>query len=283
MRTMSCIADCQERQNMTTSHALADIADQGMLPVSKQENPAHAHVHAHAILAAFSDQTVEEKRMAVVFRMAIGDSRLTSGQLEEELRAALKMASENDKNNGWKAPEGAKGAALYGPKRASMNTVSSTIRQVWGALSHCNLAATHTSDGQGRPNALKPSTSFAFAVKEARKALKEHQIDWRGAPLPTEDQKAAVGASKALADEMAAYAKEYPIRAGETIADFQKRQALAVEIRLIEGEKEREEAAVKEAAENLIKAHGLEMCTLIADLLYAQWEEHVKVQTQQAE
>ncbi len=263
--------------SQNTSHAMADIAEQGMLPISKQGQPAHAHIHAHAILAAFSDQANEERRMAVVFRMALGDARLTSGQLEEELKAALKLASENDKNNGWVPPIGAKGQALYGPKRASMNTVSSCIRQVWGALSHCGIGQATTSDGAHKVTSVTASTPFSFALKEARRALKEQKIDWRGAPLPTEDQKAVSEASKAIAAEMNAYMKEHPLKAGETIADFQKRQALAVEIRLMEGG-EVEKKAVKAAADKLIKAHGLEFCTLIADALYAAWNEHVDTQ-----
>lgn len=264
-------------------HALQTIAEEGLLPVSKQDKPAHAHIHAHAILAAFGDTATEERRMAVVYRMALGDSRLTCGQLEEELKAALKLASENDKNNGWIAPAGAKGQALYGPKRASMNTVSSCIRQVWGALSHCGIGSATTSDGQHKAKHVNASTPFSFALKEARKALKAQGIDWRGAPLPTEDQKAASEASKAVAAEMNAYAREFPLRAGETIAEFQARQAIAVEIRLLDSEKEREEAAVAAAADKLIKAHGLEFCTLIADMLYVRWNEYAEAQQGKAE
>lgn len=259
-------------------HALQTIANQGMGPISKQDKPAHAHIHAHAILAAFGDTATEERRMAVVYRMALGDSRLTCGQLEEELKAALKLASENDKNNGFIPPVGAKGQALYGPKRASMNTVSSCIRQVWGALSHCGIGQSIKSDGAANAKHISASTPFSFALKEARKALKEQGIDWRGAPLPTEDQKAASEASKAVAAEMNTYARQFPLCAGETIAQFQARQAIAVEIRLLDSEKEREEAAVQAAADKLIKAHGLEFCTLIADALYAKWNEHVDTQ-----
>lgn len=259
-------------------HAMQQIASQGMGPVQKEDKPAHAHVHAHAILAAFSDQSVEEKRMGVVFRMAVGDGRITAGQLEEELRAAINMAAEADKIAGFKAPEGAKGQAKYGPKRASMNTVSSTVRQVWGALVHCNLSAETTSDGQKRDPStiIKQSTGFAYAVKAARKALKDHGIDWRGAPLPSEGQKQASAEARAKQQEMDKYASEFPIRAGETIADFQKRQAVAVEINLLTNEKEREETLVSEQAEKLVKEYGISLCTCIADKLYEMWEKHVK-------
>lgn len=265
-------------------HAMQQIASQGMGPVQKEDKPAHAHVHAHAILAAFSDQSVEERRMGVVFRMAVGDARLTAGQLEDELRAAVAMAAEADKNAGFKVPEGAKGQAKYGPKRASMNTVSSTVRQVWGALVHCNLASETTSDGQRRDpsTVIKPSTGFAYAVKAARKALKDHGIDWRGSPLPSEGQKQASAEAKAQQQEMDKYASEHPMRAGETIAEFQERQRQAVEIRLLNSAKERDEKTVLEAAESIWKDLGPELASMVADALYDKWNAYAAAEAEKA-
>ena len=264
-------------------HALQTIAQEGQTAIRKEDNPAHAHVHAHAILSAFSDSSVEERRMAVVWRMAMGDSRLTSGQLEEEIKYALSMAAEADKNAGFRPKEGAKGSEKYGPKRASMNTISSQIRQVWGGLTHCNLGSERTSDGMPQTPVIRQTTGFAFAVKQAREALKRHAIDWRGTALPSEEQKKQSAETRAQQAEMDKYASEFPMRAGETIADFQQRQRQAVEIRLLESAKEREEKTVEEAAQGVWKALGAELSSMVADRLYELWNKHVEEESKKGQ
>lgn len=264
-------------------HAMQTIQQEGQTPVVKDEQPAHAHVHAHSILAAFGDQTVEEKRMQCVWRMAVGDGRLTAGQLEEEIRYAQKLATEVDKTNGFKPKENAKGQEKYGPKRASMNTIGSSIRQVWGALTHCGLGSERTSDGLPKEPALKQSTGFAFAVKRSREALKQHNIDWRGAPLPSDEQKQQNAAARLQQDEMDKYASEFPMRAGETIAAFQERQRQAVEIRLVNSTKEREEKLVSDMAGEVWQSLGPELASMVADMLYDKWNKYAEEEAKKAQ
>lgn len=260
-------------------HAMQEIAQAGMAQVQKEDKPAHAHIHAHAIFAAFAgDNSVEERRLNTVMRMAIGDSRLTSGQLEDEIAAALRMASEADKTAGFKAKDDAKGQDKYGPKRASMNTVSSEIRQVWGAMVHCAITADRTSDGMAREPLVSTKTGFSKAVAVARKALKDHGIKWDGAKVTPKEVKEAAALAHAKVDEEAAYATEFPQQQGETIADFQQRQTVAVELRLLAKQEAARKEAIKVLCDKLVKDHGLEMCVELADVLYARWEDHAAAQ-----
>lgn len=265
-------------------HALQEIASQGLTPVTREDMPAHAHVHAHAIFAAFGgDNVVEERRLSTVLKMAIGDHRLTSGQLEDEIAAALRMASDADKNAGFVPAADAKGQDKYGPKRASMNTVSSQIRQVWGALVHCAIASDRTSDGMAREPMVSVKTGFSKATAVARKALKDHGIKWDGAKVTPKEVKQAAAEAHAKVDEEAAYTTENPQMQGETIADFNKRRDLAVELRLLAKKEAAAKEAIKEACDKLVKDHGLEMCVEIADVLYERWNVYAAEQQKTGE
>lgn len=252
--------------------AMGHIADQGV----SQVNKTHALItgrlsFAAEVLSVFTDQTVEQRRLDVVWNAALGQNRLTVTQLEDELKTAAKLAADADKTAGFVAPEGAKGQEKYGPKRASMNTVASQIRQVWGALAHTNAAQDRSNDGAKRTPDLTRGMGFAKATSVARACLKGHGITWDGAPAKSAEEKEQQSEAKATNDAMAMYAKEFPMRAGETIADFQARQALAVEITLLEGAKARHEAMIAAAVADILKKYSLEDAALIAEAIAEKW------------
>lgn len=262
--------------------SMGHVADMGVTPVNKTHALITGRISfAAEVLSVFTDQTVEQRRLDIVWNAALGQNRLTVSQLEEELKTAAKLAAEADKTAGFVPPEGAKGQEKYGPKRASMNTVASQIRQVWGALAHTNAAQDRSNDGAPRKPDITRDMGFAKATSVARACLKGHGITWDGAPAKSQEEKEQQAEAKAAQDAMATYAKEFPMRAGETIADFQSRQALAVEISLLEGAKARHEAMIDAAVEDILKKYSLEDAAMIAEKIAEKWNAQFKQTTEE--
>lgn len=243
-------------------HALQVIEETGSKPMEKaQTATVQAHHVAHTIFAQFATEGQESQtRVELVRSWAIGDERLTWDQLTSELNAAIVMASEADTRNGWTAPEGAKGAAKYGPRRATLNTKTSEIRTLWGALVHCNAGAEVTSDGEACKPVIPHGMGFAQAVVQARNTLKAHGVKPDGSRVLSDVEKAGITAAQVDADAKMAFIKANPQQAGETLETYSARIEAGMGKErykiLMEGQK----AVVAKVCDKLVKDYGFDDC-----------------------
>lgn len=252
-------------------HAMQTIAQYGMQPAGKVDR--ESHFIAHRLLAVFVNDESEAARIDTVRSMAIGEARITAQQLDDELTTAAKLADEADKLAGFKPAEGAKGQDKYGPKRASLNSIASQIRQLWGAMVHCNACGGVSDDGEMIAPKIPEGMGFVRAVGVARTMLKAQGIKWDGTEKPSEELQAIADASIALQRAKVQAAKLAPQKAGETIADFQTRIDAEAEKILAKDASDKRESQIAKAVKGLIESLGLEDAAEVAARITAQWEE----------
>lgn len=131
---------------------------------------------------------------------------MTCDQFASAVKDAQSIADNTDAACGFKAPEGAKGADKYGPKRLVLNARMSEAKALFGAYKQ-------------NPSVLKEKGYWA-ALKAARDLLDSKGIKWDGTPKPTDADKKAAKVRHASDAALKEAQKLNPQEAGESMKDY---------------------------------------------------------------
>lgn len=193
-----------------TTHALVRVEQQAPASSVTMTTPvalASGHVNYGAeLVSLFADETQEQTK---VQRLAAMAASITTGEFSEAIKKAKEIATTIDAAQGFKAPEGAKGTALYGPKRALLNARMSEAKRVFGVFKQA-------------PDVLKEK-GYWPAVNAARQWLDANGKTWDGNTAETAEAKKARKQQATEAAAMTQTMLDNPMVAGETRADYLQR------------------------------------------------------------
>lgn len=156
----------------------------------------------------YAREDANDTMVKTIIRMA---DVLTVDQFSEEVGKAQEIATATDAALGWKAPEGAKGAELYGPKRRLINSRMSEAKQIFGVQ-------------KVKPEVLKEKGYWA-AVQAARDYLNNEGIKWDGQKKLNAEQRAVKRDNKESAEAIEVAKSILPQQPGESIKDWMIRCA----------------------------------------------------------
>jgi len=236
--------------------ALAVITEMGMMPISSPPTMLTGKIkNSLDLVSIFANDSGDQRRFSVVWDAALV-MKMSPQDMENNIQAAIAMASTMDTVAGWKAPDGAKGQDKYGPKRMTMNARASEIRQLFGALLFTEAA---------KSRVIGREDGFTKGVKTARQALKDCGIQWDGSPAKTEAQRHGERSQKLVNDVRSEWMSSHPQQEGESMGDYATRMAMAVEILTVEKAMALEKKAVVNVANKLMEKYGFEMAAEVAE------------------
>lgn len=206
------------------------------------------------LYAAFSAASTAQNTVMDKLRYIALDVGHTVQEFEADLKAAVAAADQADKDNGFVAPEDAKGAEKYGPKRRVFNQRMSEAKQVFGVLK----MEPATLEGKGYWN----------AVEAARAYLKERDLRWDGEVVSAE-AKARRAAHKLDTKAEMAVREANPQQEGESRAEWIARLEPMIEEQLEADTQEAFNAKVQKTVDRMIKDNDTDFNTAVAVNLIA--------------
>lgn len=160
----------------------------------------------------YAREDANDTMVKTIIRMA---DALAVDQFAKEVGKAQEIATATDAALGWKAPEGAKGAELYGPKRRLINSRMSEAKQIFGVQ-------------KVKPEILKEKGYWA-AVQAARDYLNNEGIKWDGQKKLNAEQRAVKKQNKESNEAVEIAKNELPQQPGESIESWMIRCARKAE------------------------------------------------------
>jgi len=155
---------------------MQQIAEQGAQPITSvgKTLTVGKPTAGFTLFEAFAiSAQVDARTQALV---SLAKDGLSIQEFDIAVALSISHAKAADELAGFKAPEGAKGRDKYGPKQNTMVQRATEMRQIFGYLK-----LTHAEMHAG---------GYLETLKTARTYLKEKKVDWKGAPLPTDSDKA---------------------------------------------------------------------------------------------
>lgn len=156
----------------------------------------------------YAREDAQDTTVKAIIRMA---DVLTCEQFAEQVEKAQEIATATDAALGFKAPEDAKGAEKYGPKRRLINSRMSEAKQIFGAQ-------------KLNPQCLKEKGYWA-AVQAARDFLTNKGVKWDGQRAKTAEEKAVARENKENNEAIELAKQVLPQLPGESIKDWMIRCA----------------------------------------------------------
>lgn len=183
---------------------------------------------ASDILAAFSDDDTSNTKMDTLKRIAL-DLGLTCEEFKDECKQAQKLADQVDALNGFVSSDDER----YGIKRRVLNQRLSEAKRLFGVF-------------KAAPDVLKEK-GYNSAVVAARQWLLSNNRQWDGVPVPPDTSREIKAAARAFKR----VTTSTPMKAGESIKDYQSRLEPLVEAALAADRQQEFEATVNKLVKKL--------------------------------